>query len=166
MSLGILLLILAAVVITVAVRMRSESGLPPGPIVYQDTEQPGEALIAERYRIIGKPDYLIRQGRHLIPVEVKPHRLALQPYDSDVFQLAAYCLLVEETTGHPPPYGLLQYKDRTFRIPYTRALRADLLRTVRDMHRMETATDVPRSHNSGARCRGCTVRAACTQRLD
>ena len=43
-------------------------------------------------------------------------------------QLAAYCLLVEETIGAAPPYGLLRYAERTFRLDYTQqALSENLL---------------------------------------
>ena len=67
-------------------------------------------LYARRYGLTGKPDYLIERGGAQIPVEVKPGRRAQQPYDSDLMQLAAYCALVEETSGRAPPYGLLCWR--------------------------------------------------------
>jgi hypothetical protein len=76
---------------------------------------------------MGKPDYLLQRREGLIPVEVRPTRRAKQPYESDMMQLAAYCLLVEVCLGERPPYGLLRYANHTFRIDYDDALRDDAL---------------------------------------
>jgi len=50
---------------------------------------------------------------------VKPNRSSSQPYDSDVLQLAAYCLLVEEIYEQRPEHGLIRYKNQTFAVDYT-----------------------------------------------
>ncbi|MFQ5342373.1 MAG: hypothetical protein ACE5F6_12575, partial [Anaerolineae bacterium] len=87
---------------------QKQAGLPQGRIVYTDTgawDRVEKPLWSRRHLLAGKPDYLVEQNGHLIPVErrpelvegVKPNRSSPQPYDSDVLQLAAYCLLVEET---------------------------------------------------------------------
>ncbi len=65
-------------------------------------------LFARQIGLTGKPDYLLDIRGSTIPFEVKPGRRAAQPYESDPMQLAAYCLLVEETSGDAPPYGLLR----------------------------------------------------------
>ena len=44
--------------------------------------------------LTGRPDYLVKKGKDIIPVEVKTSRTPEAPYDSHIFQLAAYCLLV------------------------------------------------------------------------
>lgn len=44
--------------------------------------------------------------------------------DSEVLQLAAYCLLVEETQGQRPAHGLTRYQNQTFAVDYTSHLRA------------------------------------------
>ena len=84
-------------------------------MIAQDTR--GRALekplFARRIGLTGKPDYLLDVRGNTIPVEVKPRRRAPRPYESDLMQLAAYCLLVEETIGTAPPYGLLRYAERT-----------------------------------------------------
>jgi hypothetical protein len=78
-------------------------------VVYQDTadREASRPLYAARYGLAGKPDYILRRREGLIPVEVKPGRRAHSPFQADVMQLAAYCLLVEESSGQAPPYGLL-----------------------------------------------------------
>jgi CRISPR-associated exonuclease Cas4 len=80
-------------------------------------------------------------------------------------QLAAYCLLIEETSGRAPRYGLLRYRQQTFKLPYTATLRAELLALIEEMQRDRRAQDLPRSHNSAARCRNCGFYADCDDRL-
>jgi len=146
---------------------RARSGLPRGEVVYADTGDwmASEPLYAPRYRLSGKPDYVVRAGHALIPVEVKPGRRATEPYDGDVMQLAAYCLLVEETSGKRPPYGLLRYAEQTFRIPYDQRLYEALLSTLEDMRVDFAQRDVPRSHADPLRCRYCGLRQDCRQAL-
>jgi CRISPR-associated exonuclease Cas4 len=77
--------------------------------------------------LTGKPDYLVQSGSSIIPVEVKSGRAPAAPYDSHIFQVAAYCLLVEKTYGKRPPYGIIHYSGRDFAIDYTRELESALL---------------------------------------
>jgi CRISPR-associated exonuclease Cas4 len=102
----------------------------------------------------------------LIPIEVKPSRTAAKPYAGDLLQLAAYCLLVEDTTGQAPPYGLLRYAHRTFRVPYTADLRAQLLKVIADMRNAQAAPHVARSHGEAQRCRACGFFDKCDDRLE
>jgi CRISPR-associated exonuclease Cas4 len=164
----VVLLIAGLTLLHQARTRRQAAGLPTGRVVYADTgawarcETP---LFAARYRLTGRPDYLVRVGRDLIPVEVKPNRSATSPYPSDVLQLGAYCLLVEEVYHQPPPHGILKYRDRTFEIDYTPHLRQQVLDTLAGIRHDRTAGDAGRSHEEPARCAGCGVRAACDRRL-
>jgi len=80
-------------------------------------------------------------------------------------QLAAYCLLVEESSGRAPPYGLLRYADKTFRLRYTAAVRAELLAIVDEMRDQLETDDVERSHTEPSRCAGCGLRTICEDSL-
>lgn len=147
--------------------VRRETGLPEGEVVYADAEGWEECrpLYAPRWRLAGKPDYIVRVGGDTIPVEVKPGRRAARPYEGDVLQLAAYCLLVEEVEGRPPAHGLLRYRDRTFRVSYDDALRERLISVLDDMRRGLRAGIPARSHNEPTRCLRCGYRAICDQSL-
>ena len=163
-----MLLIVAAVLLVAALRLRRASGLPWARIRMADTgggHSAAQPLLSHRYGLIGKPDYLLETRAGLIPVEVKPSRTAKEPYEGDLMQLAAYCLLVEDTTQQPPPYGLLRYATHTFRMPYTAAVRADVLALLEELRHDRHADDVPRSHQHAARCRGCSFYAQCEDRL-
>jgi len=170
--LQIVLLLLAGVLSLLAylvwrggTRSRARAGLPRGEVVYADTGdwRQGKPLYAPRYGLSGKPDYLVRAGQEIVPVEVKPSRRASEPYEADVLQLAAYCLLVEEEFGQSPSHGLLRYRDQTFRIPFDRRLRETLLSVMEDMRLDLEESDVPRSHDDPTRCRFCGHRAHCEQ---
>lgn len=168
MSLALILIGVAFVLLALAALLRRRSGLPWGRVVADDASGGRELqrpLVSRRLGLTGKPDYLIERGSALIPVEVKPGRRAVQPYDSDLMQLAAYCVLVEETSGQAPPYGLLRYAEATFRLQYTPAVRARLLLLLDEMHALLDADDAARSHDDARRCAGCGFRASCEDSL-
>lgn len=167
LPLGLALLLLALLAWLWGLRMRRQTGLPWAPTLYQDVsgsrlEQP---LFARRIGLVGKPDYLLDLRGRTIPVEVKPGRRAPQPYESDLMQLAAYCLLVEETSGVAPPYGLLRYAERTFRLDYTERVRDEVLSLIDDMRAALDAPDCARSHDEPRRCRGCGFVEQCDDAL-
>ena len=168
MSLPVLLGLAALVLLVLAVRLRRATGIPWARIAAADTggwRQIEQPLISRRFGLVGKPDYLLETRAGIVPVEVKPSRRASAPYEADLMQLAAYCLLVEETTGRAPRDGLLRYASATFRVPYTGAVRGTLLALLEDMRADRAAEDVPRSHGQAARCRGCGFNAICDDRL-
>lgn len=152
-----------------ALQLRRRTGIPWAPIRYADTsiwQSVERPLVSHRYGLTGKPDYLVQMRTGLIPIEVKPSRVAAQPYAGDLLQLAAYCLLVEDSTGQAPPYGLLRYAHQTFCVPYTPHLRAQLLKVIADMRNTWAVPDVPRSHNEAWRCRACGFFDRCADRLE
>ena len=163
-----LLLGLALALIAAALRLRRSTGVPWTRIASSDTgswRPLREPLIARRFALAGKPDYLMGRGRRLIPVEVKPGRQADAPYPADVMQLAAYCLLVEETTGIRPPHGLLRYAQATFKIRFTDRLRAELLALLDEMRAGDPEVVSRRSHAQRARCEACGFVEQCDQAL-
>jgi CRISPR-associated exonuclease Cas4 len=168
LGLLVALLILTALAFWWSRNQREQTGLPAGEVVYADTggwrrlERP---LYSERFRLTGKPDYIVLEGGRHIPVEVKPTRRAEQPYPSDEYQLAAYCLLIEEKYGAPPPYGLLRYQNATFRVPYTVALREELTRLLEEMRRDRHAKEVLPNHRDPRRCLRCGHREHCERKL-
>ena len=147
---------------------QEEAGLPLGKVIYDDTGAWGkveEPFYDSLLRLTGKPDYMVSQGDFLIPVEVKSSNAPIAPYKSHIFQLAAYCLLVEKSTGKRPPYGILRYNNRTFSIDYTQQLETDLLDVLAEMRQMERRGDVKRSHQEPQRCAACGYRSTCNQKI-
>ncbi len=169
MWLGLILLLVGAVAIAWSRRARGATGLPPGRVVYADTshwQRATRPLFSRQHQLTGKPDYLVREGRAIVPAELKSSRAPADgPRASHTLQLAAYCLLVEETEGVRPAYGIIKYADEAFRVDNTPALRQALVKTLEAMRRDLARGGAHRSHADPARCRRCGVRAECDERL-
>lgn len=166
-ALFFLALVIALTLFVLARVQREQTGLPLGArIVYADTgawQKVERPLFSRRYGLAGKPDYIVEQNGATVPVEVKPNRTAPEPRESDVMQLAAYALLVEDVWGVRPPYGLIKYRNVVFQVDCTDALRARVLDLLDAMRRDVAASDVARSHAEPRRCRACGYRDACGQ---
>ncbi len=165
---GLALLLLALGLALLSARLRRRSGIPWAPVVYRDTDarELDAPLFAKSLGLTGKPDYLIERRGKLIPIEVKPGRLAAQPYESDLMQLAAYCVLVEEDLGLTPPYGLLRYAERTFQLDFTPQVRERVIELLGEMRALLDADDCERSHNDARRCGACGLLEQCEDALD
>ncbi len=152
-------------------RNQQATGIPAQvSVVYSDSgawEEVAEPLYSARHRLTGKPDYVLRHRDGLIPVELKPLRRAAQPYESDIMQLAAYCLLLEDDWQETPPYGLLRYQSQTFRIEWNDELRQELqlvLDEMRDLADFPAHDDGPLpdpQHDMTVRCHSCGFHYVC-----
>jgi len=168
LPIAIFIAFLALALLWLARRQQQAAGLPEGRLIYADTRgwlPVEEPLFDPDLGLTGRPDYLIQQGEQVIPVEVKTSRTPQKPYDTHIYQLAAYCLLVKHAYDVRPRYGILHYPDRTYRIDFTRELEGAVLNLLENMHAYEHYEALPRSHASPARCRGCGFRSVCDQRL-
>ncbi|GAB4399101.1 MAG: CRISPR-associated protein Cas4 [Anaerolineales bacterium] len=149
-------------------RAQKAAGLPGGRVIYSDTRAWGEVakpLYDASLGLTGKPDYLVESKGQVIPVEVKSGKTPPAPYDSHIYQVAAYCLLVEKTMGRRPPYGIIHYPERDFAVDYTHDLENALLDTLAEMRRDERKSEIPRSHESPARCARCGFAEICEEKL-
>ncbi len=173
---SILFLFLAVLFFCWGWRERQRTGLPTGKVVtldLHDRQRLQTPLFSKRYRLTGQPDYLIQRGKEWIPVEVKTVGEVHQPYESHIFQLLAYCLLVEEHYGYQHRDGYLHYRSRfardregiTYQIEYTPERRKRLIDLLGQMHSLEQVADIDRSHQEVARCRGCGYASLCDQKL-
>lgn len=163
-----LLLLAALWLLWLSARGRQALGLPQGRMLYRDTasgmalEKP---LFAADLDLVGRPDYLLRTAKGLVPIEVKSGRSPRQPYESDLYQLAAYCALVERAYGERPPYGVIRYADGEFKVEYTAELEKGLLRVLDEMRADMVRAEVHRSHQQAARCHACGYVSVCGQAL-
>jgi len=151
-----------------ASRQRQKAGLPGGTVIYTDTKgwfAIDEPLYDPVYDLTGKPDYLIKHKNQVIPVEVKTGRTPHAPFDSHIFQLAAYCYLVDRTMGRRPPYGIIKYPNRNFSIPYTAQLEKELIELLAEIRNHQRFRSVDRSHDNPGRCAGCGFQKICDQQL-
>ncbi len=164
----LVLLLLALLLFWQAGRQQRAAGLPGGRVIYTDTRAWGQVpqpLYDPVLKLTGKPDYLVKDGKRVVPVEVKTGRTPEAPYDSHIYQLAAYCVLVEREYGVRPPYGIVHYPKRTFAVDFTPQLESALLDLLTEMRRAESRGSADRSHEDAHRCRGCGYWSVCEQRL-
>jgi CRISPR-associated exonuclease Cas4 len=162
-------LLLAALYISLRARhQRRLGGLPDGDLIYADNvTEDCPVLVSRRYGLKGKPDALVRtESGDLIPVERKKTRAPGNgPYDSDLIQATAYCVLVEEEFGRTPSFMRIQYSDRSFDEPYTPERRRWVLETCERLRRARGQKDCRRSHRIPAKCRNCVQKSNCGQAL-
>jgi CRISPR/Cas system-associated exonuclease Cas4 (RecB family) len=158
------LLLTAVFLLLFGRNQRRLGGLPAGNLIFNDTAA-GDCpvLVSHRYGIKGKPDALVRTGSgDLIPVErKKTHAPRCGPYDGDLIQATAYCILVEEEFGRTPPFMRIQYADRWFDEPYTPERKQWVLEMCIRLRQARRAGDCRRSHRIAAKCRNCGQRQNC-----
>jgi CRISPR-associated exonuclease Cas4 len=135
-----------------------------GKIEYIDMAG-SKAFKSERYGLIGRPDYVIKMEDKIIPVEEKKGRTPKGPLFSHILQIAAYCLLIEESTGKTPPYGLLKYPEHQHEIEYNEDLKKVLLEKLRDMRKMMDTGEAHRNHNRPGKCKSCSRNESCPEKI-
>lgn len=163
-----IIFVLALLALWQSGRRQRAAGLPGGRVIYTDTGNwsPVEkALFDPVAGLTGRPDYIVKKGKTMVPVEVKSGRTPAAPYDAHIYQLAAYCLLVEREYGVRPPYGIIQYPKNSFAVDYTSDLASALMDVLSEMRIKERQENLQRSHEESARCNGCGYRSACDERL-
>lgn len=177
------LLIIALAAHLAARRRARRTGLPTGQLIYSDTgyavghlgptvtneqgDKQERPLTSKRYGLIGRPDYLVRTADGIVPVEAKSTNCPAsgRPFDSHVFQLAAYCLLVEDVIDAHVPYGIIRYADAEVLIDYTPELKDELLELLYEMRQARNLEEVHRSHREARRCLNCSMRELCDEAL-
>lgn len=120
---------------------------------------------SDRYMLTGKPDYVIKLDDRVIPVEEKKGRTPQGPLFSHILQLSAYCLLIEESTGKAPPYGLLKYPEHEHQIEYNDDLKKVLLQKLDEMREAERKGEAHRNHDRPGKCRFCSRKDVCPEKL-
>lgn len=164
---ALVLILLGVVLLRLRRRGQKAIGMPEGEPIYMDTtEEPGRVLRSERYGLSGKPDFLLRQGDRIVPVEAKTGRTPRQPQPGHILQLMAYCVLVQEHYGVRPEYGIIRYGEEQFTVEFTAEREEELLATLWEMQQARMQDEVYRSHTNPRRCAACGYRDRCDQRLD
>src|SRR5207253_1999892 len=75
-----------------------------GDLVYIDSaaERP-KLFVSKKHGLSGRPDAVVMDGEHHIPVELKTGRVPRGPLFSHILQVVAYCVLLEDEYGGAPP---------------------------------------------------------------
>lgn len=134
-----------------------------GEIKYVDNGEP-RMLRSEGLGLQGRPDYILEIEGEMVPVELKSGRTPKGPLFSHILQVAAYCVLLEEE-GQKVTHGILRYEEAEHEIEYNQDLRIMVLSKLDDMRSLMKSGDVHRNHHRPGKCRSCSRREGCPERL-
>ncbi len=140
-------------------------GLVPGRLMDSDLAGQGDTLHDPEWGVSGRPDYVLETDSGLVPVEVKTGRTPERPHESHRLQLACYLRLVEATHRQAPAYGLLAYPEGVFRVAWDADTKSRLRDILADIATAEETGVAKRNHDIRGRCRGCSKREFCDERL-
>ena len=136
-------------------------------VVYSDDDQGAGLLKDPTTGLRGRPDQIVIVDGDFIPVEQKTGKIPSAPHDSHRMQLLAYLHLVECETGRSSPYGVIRYgEEHIFQVPWDDAARTDLFSAVAEVQRLMREGGATRNHERVGKCRNCSRRHACPERLD
>ncbi len=161
----VIVLLIAGFVALIGWQLRKKSftSMPSGKQIYGDLQSSGQILVSRRYGISGKPDAVVRKGNTVIPYEFKSSDNT-SPREGHIMQMGAYFVILEEEfQGYRVPYGILKYRNETFRIDNTVELRTRIVYTV---DKMRNDYGPPqRNHDNPRRCAACAFSTRCDQTL-
>lgn len=144
---------------------KKKNKIQPGRIIYSDIHRIEHALFSKKYMIAGKPDYVVENKGCRIPVELKTG-YCNAPKNNHIYQLAAYCQLLEENYGAFVPYGILVYSDSCeYKIPFNPKVRFELENIVKNMRYSIRTKNISRNHNDRNKCISCSMREHCNNKL-
>jgi hypothetical protein len=134
------------------------------PAHFPNRTERSRSIGGQRVMCVGEANLdLLLSGPALLGAIRAPDKTRTIPLGRD--EVAAYCLMVEERYQTPVRRSQLLYQNRSLEIVFDDHLRLKLLDIVRELRAAEAVIDIPRSHNSLARCRGCGFRQVCRDSL-
>jgi CRISPR-associated exonuclease Cas4 len=134
-----------------------------GEIKYVDKGQP-RLLRSELHGLQGRPDFILEVEGEAVPVELKTGRTPKGPLFSHILQVAAYCLLLEDE-GEKVSHGLLRYEEAEHEVEFNDDMRQMVLGKLDEMRSLMQSGRVHRNHNRPGKCRSCSRRERCPERL-
>ena len=123
---------------TITCKHKKEVGVARATAIYLD-EKGASLLKDEETGLQGKPDMIFETWvlKRYVPLEIKSGKLKEdEPHLGDLYQLAAYFILVEKVYGKRPPYGKLVYSNKTFKVRNTAQLRKEVYEVMKQMRQI------------------------------
>ena len=135
-------------------------------VSYSDDDENAQLLVDETTGLRGRPDQIVIIDSEFIPVEQKTGKVPKKPHDSHRLQALAYARLVEVTTGRTPPYALLRYgNENLHQLPWDDAAKEELNDQIATIQHAMAAGGATRNHDRPGKCKHCSRRHACDERL-
>jgi CRISPR-associated exonuclease Cas4 len=164
--LALILLSLSLVLKFKTNKLKKQYKIQEGNIIYSDLNKTEKALFSKRYRLSGKPDYILKKDEKFFPVEIKTGN-HYRPKKNHILQLAAYCHLLEENFNTFISKGILIYTETSlkFDISFDPKLRYELESTIKKMRESISGGNIIRNHNNSKKCKFCSMRQYCNEKL-
>jgi len=127
-------------------------------------------LVSPKHYLVGSPDMMIEEDGLKIPVELKTGRIPPRPFFSHQMQLGAYLILVDTNYHQETPYGYIDYVPsgstrKRFRMEWDMVTKALVLSKVSEIRESERTSVAHRNHDREGKCRNCSRRQGCPERL-
>ena len=140
--------------------------VPSDEVTYSDDEETAQLLVDEESGLRGRPDQIVIIDSQFIPVEQKTGKVPKRPHDSHRLQALAYARLVETTTGRSPPYALLRYgPDNLHQLMWDEVAKKELDERIHQIQSAMAIGGAKRNHKRAGKCKNCSRRHACSERL-
>jgi len=165
-SISIILILISIKIKNNIKKLKFDNKIQEGKIIYSDLNIPEKSFFSRRYRISGKPDYIIEKNGYYIPVEVKSGN-HINAKKGHIYQLMAYCQLLEDYYNCFIPYGILVYNEtsKQFKIPFDPKMRFELEYSIKEMRRALNCNMIQRNHYEIQKCIKCSMREHCNYKL-
>jgi CRISPR-associated exonuclease Cas4 len=127
-------------------------------------------LVSKKHFLVGSPDMIIEEDGFKIPIEVKTGRIPHRPFFSHQMQLGAYLILVDTNFEQSTPHGYMDYvpdkgEMKRFKIEWDMVTKALVLSKVSEIRESERTGAAHRNHDREGKCRNCSRRQGCPERL-
>jgi CRISPR-associated exonuclease Cas4 len=127
-------------------------------------------LTSKKHFLIGAPDMVIEENGYKIPVEIKTGRVPLKPYFSHIMQLSAYMVLMDVNYKQDTPFGYVEYAPsdthrKRFKVDWDIMTKALVLSKVSEIREAERIGVAHRNHQREGKCRNCSRRQGCSEKL-
>ena len=158
LAIALVLVLLGLVLVGLAYRGRRKRGLGSGETIALDNVN----LFSERLKLTGRPDRIVKQDGTFIPEEWKSSK---RVSDGHRLQLGTYFLLIEETYGVRPPFGVVVLGDGSrVEVENTEKLRSTVLAVAEKIRAARRAirAEIP-VRQPAAKCAKCGQRVNCGQ---
>ena len=159
-----------------AIRKRRDLDLPTGSRLMSADDlkdrkrKKDKPLVSRLHYLVGTPDMIIEEEGYRIPVEIKSGRIPYKPHFSHVMQLGAYLILIDRNYDQDTPHGYIEYipsekEKKRFKVEWDMMTKALVLSKVSEIRDAESRNEAHRNHKREGKCRNCSRREGCPERL-
>lgn len=117
-------------------------------------------IASEKLGLTGRIDRLEIWKDEIIPFELKNKKSDNKMYDSDIVQLVAYALLLDDSYSCSIRKGFIQYKDKKVDLAISDELKKDVLELIDKVRRIDDERCPPIQENF-KKCDTCNLKEHC-----